>query len=348
MPGSDGLVTRLDALPLNSFSHILEVLGEFGYDIREYLDPIGLDADLATSQHPDLPSDTYYLFLESVLNQVNIPSLGLRVGLKFSLADYGVLGYACISSPTVKHLLEKFLRFQQIVGSSSSFSEALRVEGDVAMIEIQSSRADVKLSRFDIEEAVGQWCAAAEDFWSGKDTMYTRINLTFSKPSYAKDLQSLINCPIAYEQARNELVFPVEVLDHPLRMANELTSQLCEQQCKTILQNLTQEQGLVDEVRKLIINKPGQVPTPVDIASQLNISYRTLRRRLGDEGTSFKQIHNEVRMELASEYIQQTNMTTQQIAFLLGYSEASNFHRAFRAWYGKTPGEYRQVASVTS
>ncbi len=71
-----------------------------------------------------------------------------------------------------------------------------------------------------------------------------------------------------------------------------------------------------------------------------------MRRRLGNEGTSFKEIHNELRKGMAGEYMRQTDFSTQEIAFLLGYSEASNFHRAFKQWYAKTPGEYRLAVGV--
>jgi AraC-like DNA-binding protein len=343
----DGVVTRLDTLPLNHVSHVLEVAEEFGYDLQSILSGAGAGNGLDFQEGTDLPSDDYYQILEQILKMVDIPSFGVRVGQKFSLVDYGVLGYACISSPSFRHLLQTFFRFQQIVGSNDTFSETLREEGDQAMIEIRSSSAKNHLARFDIEEAIGQWISATEDMAPGEDSMYTRINLAFSKPDYADDMQALLGCPVFFDQPRNEMVLPAEFLDHPLTMANELTSQLCEQQCNTILQGLNKQQGLVDQVRKLIINLPGRVPTPEEIAGQLNVSYRTLRRRLSDEGTSFKEIHNEVRMGMASEYLRQTDLTTQEITYLLGYSEASNFHRAFKAWHGKTPGDYRLVEAVS-
>ena len=81
---------------------------------------------------------------------------------------------------------------------------------------------------------------------------------------------------------------------------------------------------------------------PEDIANQLNMSYRTLRRRLSAEGLSFKQIHKEVVMGLATAYLRQTDLSTQEIAFLVGYSEVANFHRAFKTWFKQTPGAYRQ------
>ena len=150
----DGVVTRLDTLPLNHVSHVLEVAEEFGYDLQSILSGAGAGNGLDFQEGTDLPSDDYYQILEQILKMVDIPSFGVRVGQKFSLVDYGVLGYACISSPSFRHLLQTFFRFQQIVGSNDTFSETLREEGDQAMIEIRSSSAKNHLARFDIEEAI--------------------------------------------------------------------------------------------------------------------------------------------------------------------------------------------------
>jgi len=339
----DGLVTDLGSLPLNHVSHIVAVADEFGYDLGNTLTAAGIGVGLRFEDSTDLPSDIYYQLLDDVLKIVDIPAFGVRVGKRFSLIDYGVLGYACLTSPTLKHLLQTFFRFQQIVGSDATFSEALRIDGDQAMIEIISSRMNAGTVEFDIEGALGQWVGAAEEFLNGERLMFTRINLTRSKPDYADAMQALLKCPVYFNQARNEMIFPAALLDEPIVMANGLTAQLCEQQCRTILQGLTEQKGLVDQVRTLIIKHPGQVLSPEDIAAALNISYRSLRRHLSDEGTSFKQIHNEVRMGMAAEYMRQSDLTIQEIAYILGYSESSNFHRAFKSWFGVTPGQYLET-----
>lgn len=348
MQFGNGVVTELGTLPYNNLAHILEVAKENGHDLGSLLADAEASGEYQPGETTDLHSHQYYGLLEKILNTIDIPAFGVRVGKKFSLADYGVLGYACISSPTLRHFLLTFFRFQQLVGSSASFSESLREEGGNGIIEIQSSAINSQLKRFEIEEAIGQWCTAAETIWQQKEAMFTCINLSVPKPEYANQMQGLLGCPVFYDQACDEMVFPASLLAEPLAMANELTAKLCEQQCDAILQNLTRETGLIEQVRKLIIGQPSKVTTPEYIASQLNISYRTLRRRLSEEGTSFKEIHNDVRMGLAGEYMRQTTLTTQEIGYLLGFSESSNFHRAFKNWYGKTPGDYRETGANES
>ena len=338
---NDVVVTRLDTVPYNNIAHILDVVREYEFDDTDLLRTAGIDEKLQNSEINGRTGKQYYAFLDLVVDRVNIPAFGLRVGQKYTMADYGVLSYACISSATVRQYMQTFFRYQQLVGSNASFSESMREEGPNAMIEIRSQCINRRLYRFDIEEAIGQWCNAAKDLWKGNGAMFSRVNLAFSKPDYADEFQDLVGCPTFYDQSLNELVFPSALLLDSIEMANELTAQLCEQQCNTILQNLTKQAGVVEQVRRMIINQPGQVPSPIDIAKKLNLSYRTLRRRLSEEGTTFKTVNNEVRMGMAGEYIRHTGLSTQEVAFLVGYSEASNFHRAFRQWYGKTPGQYR-------
>jgi AraC-like DNA-binding protein len=78
------------------------------------------------------------------------------------------------------------------------------------------------------------------------------------------------------------------------------------------------------------------------VAQALHLSERTLQRRLQEEGTSYQQLLDDTRRELAQQYLATPRMTLLEIAYLLGFSEPSNFFRAFRRWFGKTPGEYRE------
>src|SRR3712207_2118189 len=87
----------------------------------------------------------------------------------------------------------------------------------------------------------------------------------------------------------------------------------------------------------------GQPPTTHDVARELNMSTRTLQRRLADEGVQFQQLLEAVRHEMAKEYLRASSLPLNEIAFLLGYKEASSFHRAFHHWEGLSPGQWRMV-----
>jgi len=166
MQFGNGVVTELGTLPYNNLAHILEVAKENGHDLGSLLADAEASGEYQPGETTDLHSHQYYGLLEKILNTIDIPAFGVRVGKKFSLADYGVLGYACISSPTLRHFLLTFFRFQQLVGSSASFSESLREEGGNGIIEIQSSAINSQLKRFEIEEAIGNGALLQRRFGS--------------------------------------------------------------------------------------------------------------------------------------------------------------------------------------
>ena len=96
----------------------------------------------------------------------------------------------------------------------------------------------------------------------------------------------------------------------------------------------------------LIEQLPSGVPKQQDTASALNMSIRNLQRRLNEKGSSFKELLNRTRKELAIHYLQDSEKPVIEIGFLLGYVDASNFARAFRRWQGMSPLEYRKDHAI--
>ena len=103
-------------------------------------------------------------------------------------------------------------------------------------------------------------------------------------------------------------------------------------------------EGFVDEVRKVMLLKASDRRHAEAIAEHLHMSTRNLRRKLEQEGTSFQKVLDDVRCELAKNYLSQTQLRLEDIAPLLGFSETSNLRRAFKKWTGQTPSEYRAGA----
>jgi len=112
-----------------------------------------------------------------------------------------------------------------------------------------------------------------------------------------------------------------------------------------MLQKLPKGEADTDAVRRCLAGDlcNGQ-PTLQQIAPRLHMSPRTLHRRLDDEGTSFRHVLTEVRRELAARHLTERRLGVSEIAFLLGFSEPSAFHRAFKRWTGHAPLAFRESA----
>jgi len=116
---------------------------------------------------------------------------------------------------------------------------------------------------------------------------------------------------------------------------------LFHQQCEEMLRSLSSGEKTTNEVRRLLLQSAGDFLDSSQVAGRLNMSERSLRRKLNAESVSFRTLFEEVRDLLATEYLAKTDLTVAEIAHLLSYSETVNFRRAFMRWNGITPSEYR-------
>jgi AraC-like DNA-binding protein len=139
----------------------------------------------------------------------------------------------------------------------------------------------------------------------------------------------------------SELTYPKSILSAKPRLAHGLTSKILRETCDRILGEVKTSTGVAGEVYQIVASTPGHSPSMEGVARQLTTTVRTLNRKLHAEGTSFTQILDDVRCNLASEYLRSTRLSIEDISELVGFSEAANFRHAFHRWTGSTPARYR-------
>ena len=204
----------------------------------------------------------------------------------------------------------------------------IRIRSDVDELELR------RLIKPDWATAIGR-----DRHW------FDSVELTYSAPPYRDMYRQMLGEPVLFDREFNQMNFPAELLQQPLSFANEAAAQLCERQCAALLEEMQNAEGLVGEIRRLLGQTPGQYPPIEETASHLALGERTLRRRLAEEGTTYKQVVLDFRMELAASYLRNGSMTVQEAAYVTGYSDPSNFHRTFSKYHGQTPSQYRQQQS---
>jgi AraC-like DNA-binding protein len=149
-----------------------------------------------------------------------------------------------------------------------------------------------------------------------------------------------------FDQEHTQIFMPDQWLRQRVRTGDPTTNVLFTQQCEEILRGMTEVKDTSAAVRRLLIHSAGDFLTITQVAGQMHITERTLRRRLAAEATDFTTILGHVRKTLAQNYLRKTTLTVAEVADLLGYTETQNFHRAFQRWNSKTPTEYRQQTSL--
>jgi AraC-like DNA-binding protein len=318
---------------------LLEVAGDYGVDTKLVLRRIGLDPEALEQD------DTYYSLeqhiesIRAIQDQRDIEGLGLLVGRRISIADLGIIGYAMLSSLTFGKAIDVAIRFQRLTDPVLHIQH--QIEGSDIVLSIEPLVLLGAAYQYDVEETLAIWQRLLESLLDGSGRIKD-ISVTWPKPVYSVLYHELFNCPIRFEQPKNQFRLSRDLLNRPLSLANDQAARICEQECTRLLRRIRHGETIVDSVRRVMVNIPGRFPGLDEVAERLRMSPRNLRRRLSECDTSFRQISDEVRMHLAKEYLEDTNLAVEQVAYLVGYSEAANFHRAFKRYLGSTPSEFRR------
>ncbi|CAA0093549.1 putative HTH-type transcriptional regulator [Zhongshania aliphaticivorans] len=173
------------------------------------------------------------------------------------------------------------------------------------------------------------------------------IHLAYVDDANHEKYEKHFDCPIVMGQPCNAFLYDSSLLDQDLPWSpNQRTVDACLESCRELLNEIRRNNNFSAKIVDQIISNPRKFPSIVEIAQELSLSTRSLRRKLQHEGTSYQDILKEVRLKLAKQYLKDS-FTVEQTADLLGYSESSAFSRAFKSWTGRTPQDYR-ISSMSS
>ncbi|UYP31315.1 AraC family transcriptional regulator [Pseudomonas sp. Z8(2022)] len=284
----------------------------------------------------------FHLLTQAALERCGEPALGLVLGQRLNVSTHGILGYAVLSSANLGKALQFALKYYRVLGLSFEL-ELVEQGQDVELRAVESFPMGPQ-SRFTSEGLLTSIHTIAR-FLLGEELRGLAVGFAHSAPDYAERYAEVFGVAAQFEQPYNWLRLPRHYLQRPMALANPATVQMCEQQCEALLASLDVQDGLLTRVRRLLLARPGDFPDLESAASALHTSGRSLRRHLAQMGTSYQQVLDDVRKRLALQYLTTTHLPLYEIAQLLGFSDPSNFRRAFRKWTGKLPGDYRNEAS---
>ncbi|MFT5637113.1 MAG: AraC-like DNA-binding protein [Cognaticolwellia sp.] len=157
---------------------------------------------------------------------------------------------------------------------------------------------------------------------------------------------SLSECTLLFNEASASIQFPQNIMDKPVPLANLAAYMEAEMLCAKELTSLSHETTYKSRIKQKFLESTEQFPAQTVIASWFNMTSRTLHRRLVIEGTSYREILEEVTQSLAITYLSNSTMTIKEVSYFLGYDDVRNFSRAFRRWEGMSPSKYRQKSET--
>lgn len=270
----------------------------------------------------------------------DMPGLGLDAGLRYHLSSYGILGFALLSSPTARSAAEVAVRYLDLSYSFARYRH--EHHGRDLCVIVDDTALPEDLRQFLVERDFAAWANAA---WEMRPGGFRTLSaeFRFPRPSYAWRLEKLCGVRPTFGATRNALLLDASTLDSPLPQADPVMARVCEEQCRRLLDRRRMRDGLAGQVRDRLLRNPGSMPPMDDMARELHLSTRSLRRRLTDEGTSYRALTDEVRQALAEELLMSAHMKLSEVAARLGYTEPAAFINAFRRWKGVSPTAYRRA-----
>jgi AraC-like DNA-binding protein len=317
---------------------ILEVAQAHGVDRDALLAAAGVPAPVLEDPNGRLSRLQAGGMLYQALKLSGEPALGYEIGLHSSLTSHGLMGYGLISSSTLRQAIDLAVKFLQL--RLPMFSMKLLTDGAQAVIEITEAvplPADTRQCLFDLFLVGMARVAPALTGYRMPD-----IELWFDcpEPEYYARYKARLPA-MRFGMGANQLRFRTTYLDLRPDTANPVTAKMVEEQCRRELEQLGFAGDLVGQVRAVLRNTPDGYPDLEKVAGLLHMSSRTLKRKLKERGTSFHRLLEEARRAEGIRLLRTTALTVEQIAEQLGYSDPSNFCRAFRKWTAATPNVFR-------
>lgn len=274
-----------------------------------------------------------------VLEVTKDPCFGLKVGQHFHPSAAHALGYAWLASDTLLEAFQRLIRYYRVITTDK---EAARFdpEGLGYRFLWDDSESYYGISEEEYDEglaAVVTLCRLS----AGEHLAPLGLRMRRPPPPCEEAFAAFFRAPIDYQAGENSILFDRDALEAPLPTGNIQVARECDRVIDRYLAQLERDNIAASTKALLVKQLPSGSVTEGGVATALNLSVRTMQRRLADEGTTFKQLLDNTRRELALQYIRDQTVSINEMTYLLGYSELANFSRAFKRWTGQSPRAMR-------
>jgi AraC-like DNA-binding protein len=264
-----------------------------------------------------------------------------KVGARLHLSAYGMYGYALISCLSLRDFFRLGVKYHRLATPTLEIQWMEHAGKAVWMFpDALISSPSRELKEFLIEQQFSAHVTHIRDV-AGRDCSPIKACFSYPAPAHADCYAQYLGCECYFGEERCELIYDSAILDRKPQLAHHLTATLLQETCERLIGEAKASVGTAGAVYQILMSTPGVLPGMDDVADALNMTTRTLRRRLLAENTSFAKILDDVRSSLALEYLKTTKMSADDIAMLLGFSDSPAFRKALKRWTGQGLGELR-------
>ncbi len=324
-------------------ANVIQFASTQGASAKDLIALTKLDLPELSDMDTKVDASVYNAVLEKAVLQTQNERLGLHLGNYLSLSAAGLIVQIAQNSETVEEGLNYAIQFANLGCAALPFS--LVKEKSKASIQVMPSELWMKQSPVAVEQTLdGYFVFTLREFHSLTHRKFRPIAVNFKRkrPESYLEIEKVFNCPVYFNREIDSIEFDASVLKEKVVTSDYNLLKVLVQHAESKLAQMVESNGYVHIVKQSIINlvKP-QFPTLEQVADNLNISSRTLQRKLKEENQTFKSVLNEIKKQWAKDYLQNPSLSIKEISYLLDYSEPSAFVRSFKKWTGKSPNSYR-------
>ena len=329
---SDATVRIATMIPLPA------VLRELGYDPAEVLDEFGLELSLFDNPENTISYSRRSQLIEHCVRKTQCPHLGHLIGRHIDSSSLGLVGLLMHQSPDVVTALNSLVRYAYLhVRGAVTYLEIL---DDIAFLGYSIIQPGVE-ARDQIGDGAVTIIFNTLKAYCGEEWHALSVHFAHSTPVDTHPFWKYFNAPLHFDSERNGVIFSAGWLQQPVVDANPELRKKIQQQIDQL--EVIYRDDFAEQVRRVL--SPAlltQHASADQVAAIFSIHQRTMHRRLNSCGTSFQELSDQSRFEIARQLLENSSMQLSQIAETLGYAEASPFSRAFRRWSGTTPTLWRE------
>lgn len=302
----------------------------------------GIPQNVLNNENGRIKGEQFQALIKVLIQQSKDPLMGLSSSQQVQPGSYSVLGYILMSCATIGEALIRISRFERLVGDMGITTTS--TEGEYIQVEWHCAYPDTEVRQHMIDNVLASWTSYAR-WLANQQTSPHKVLLEHPLPAQneVKIYEAFFKCPVEFNAKHNAIILHQELLKEPLRQPDKLLLKTLESHAEN------QMSALDDSDLSFSIIVSNTIRTQLNlgvarkeyVAEELNMTTRTLQRKLVKEGSSYQSLLDKIRLDRASEMLCHSPLTIQDIAFNLGFSDGRSFHRSFKNWTGKTPGDYR-------
>ncbi|MEM7035729.1 MAG: AraC family transcriptional regulator, partial [Bacteroidota bacterium] len=307
----------------------------------------GHDMETLQAESTKVTTAAYNQVAEAAVSATGDPCYGLHAGQYLNLSTAGLVLQIIQTSRTVGEALQYACDFNNL--GCSMLRMALEHQDDFAHLTLRPGQVWLEQSPIAVQhtmEGALAFCMRVFRTLTRKRQPVARIHHRFPRPHSEDIYQNVLQTPITWNADTTALVFPIAELEQPVITSDFALLQVLVRHAQEKLALLDAEVGFATRVKRTVLHMvQPEFPSVEQVAENMNLSVRSLQRKLRNEGHSFREVIEQLKYQFAVSHLRKPELSIGEIAYLLNYAEPSSFVRSFKRWTGETPQRFREQAA---